>query len=307
MRNRWLAISAPFILSILTLPALARTSYQGSFERTLSVNGPANLEVYTHSGDVTIHAGAAGSIHVIGRIHVEDRWLSGGRKDQVAELQNNPPIHQNASSVKVDYVPFREISIDYEITVPADTTVRSETGSGNQTMDGLRNGINAHSGSGDLRLDDVAGAVHIQTGSGNIEAHKLAGSIDAKTGSGDMRMEETGSGDVRAEAGSGNIEIAGIDGGARIDTGSGDIDLSGKPSASWYVKAGSGNADLRLPDQAGFSVDVSTGSGTINLDHPVTTTVQGRVQSPQKSISGQVRGGGPLVTVHTGSGDIRIH
>jgi hypothetical protein len=38
----------------------------------------------------------------------------------------------------------------------------------------------------------------------------------------------------------------------------------------------------------------------------VTTTVQGRVDDSRKSIRGKVRGGGPEIAVHTGSGDIRI-
>jgi hypothetical protein len=35
-------------------------------------------------------------------------------------------------------------------------------------------------------------------------------------------------------------------------------------------------------------------------------TVQGRVEDTRKRIEGKVRGGGPLLTVHTGSGDIHI-
>jgi hypothetical protein len=37
----------------------------------------------------------------------------------------------------------------------------------------------------------------------------------------------------------------------------------------------------------------------------VTTTVQGRVQE-RKSVVGKVRNGGPTISVHTGSGDIRL-
>ncbi len=66
-------------------------------------------------------------------------------------------------------------------------------------------------------------------------------------------------------------------------------------------------SDLRLPSEAAFNVDLTTSSGTLDVRHPVTTTVQGRVHdAPQKSISGQVHGGGPLLRVHTGSGDISI-
>lgn len=293
-------------LALCTIPALARESYQGSFERTLPVSGAANLEVFTRSGDVTIRTGVAGNIVISGKIHVEDRWLSGGRKDTVAQLEKNPPVQQNGSTVKIDYVPFHEISIDYDITVPAGTTVRAESGSGNLTAEGLQAGFEGRTGSGDVRLERIAGMTHVQSGSGNITGRSLAGPFDVNASSGDIRIEQTAAGDAKAHTGSGNVEIQGADGGVRAETGSGNVHVEGKPTASWYVKTGSGNAELRLPNDAGFDLDVSTGSGTITLDHPLTTTIQGRVESPQKSASGKVRGGGPSITVHTGSGDVRI-
>jgi DUF4097 and DUF4098 domain-containing protein YvlB len=292
--------------ALLAMPAVARTSYQGEFQRSYDVSGQASLEVLTRSGDVTVHAGPAGKISVTGRIHVEDRWLSGGRKDSVAELEKNPPIRQDGSNVKIDYVGYREISIDYEITAPADTKLRIETGSGNQTIDGLKGGMQGHSGSGDVRLDNVGGDVRAETGSGNIKGRNVTGPFDVHAGSGDIRIEETGAGDIRATTGSGNVEVSGVNGGARAETGSGNVELQGTPTGSWYVKTSSGNAEVRLPENAAFDLDVSTGSGTIDVGHLLTTTIQGRVQSPSKNISGKVRGGGPVITVHTGSGDIRI-
>lgn len=305
MHSKHFILILALAVAAMAAPALA-ASYQGQFDRTYTVNGPASLEVLTRSGDVTVHAGPAGKISVTGKIHVEDRWFAGGRKDAVAELEKNPPIRQDGSSVRVDYVPYHEISIDYEITAPADTTLRLETGSGNETAEGLKAGLHGHSGSGDVRLDDVAGEVHVETGSGNITGRGLAGSLDAHTGSGNIRIEERGSGDVRADAGSGNVEVSGVNGGARAETGSGNVKLEGTPTGSWYVKSSSGNAEVRLPSNAAFDLEASTGSGNINIDHPLTTTIQGRVQSPNQHISGKVRGGGPMITVHTGSGDIRI-
>ena len=40
--------------------------------------------------------------------------------------------------MRIDYVNMREMSIDYEITAPAETTVRAHSGSGNQTIEGSR-------------------------------------------------------------------------------------------------------------------------------------------------------------------------
>jgi DUF4097 and DUF4098 domain-containing protein YvlB len=61
-----------------------------------------------------------------------------------------------------------------------------------------------------------------------------------------------------------------------------------------------------LPANAAFDADISTSSGTLSVDAPITMTVQGRVQETRKSIQGKVRGGGPLLTLRTGSGDIHI-
>jgi len=53
-------------------------------------------------------------------------------------------------------------------------------------------------------------------------------------------------------------------------------------------------------------VDLSTSSGNATIDHPVTTTIQGKVQEGHKTVTGKVRGGGPLLSVRTGSGDVHV-
>src|SRR5215467_503823 len=71
--------------------ALAWPSPQGTFDRTLQVTGPVDLEVLTHSGDVRIHAGSSGSVQIHGKIFVGDRWFSGSRQGDVQEIQQHPP------------------------------------------------------------------------------------------------------------------------------------------------------------------------------------------------------------------------
>src|SRR3954451_9866361 len=61
--------------------ALAWPSPQGTFDKTLTVNGPVNLEVLTHSGDVRVRAGSSGSVQIHGKIYVGERWL-GSRRDE---------------------------------------------------------------------------------------------------------------------------------------------------------------------------------------------------------------------------------
>src|SRR5512141_289860 len=74
--------------------AFAWPTPQGTFDKTLSVSGPVNLEVLTHSGDVRVKAGPSGSIQIHAKIFVGDRWLGGRREDDVKAIEQNPPIRQ---------------------------------------------------------------------------------------------------------------------------------------------------------------------------------------------------------------------
>jgi DUF4097 and DUF4098 domain-containing protein YvlB len=196
--------------------------------------------------------------------------------------------------------------VDYEITVPAETALRTRSGSGDQTIEGIRGNADLQTGSGDMRLASLTGAIHLQTGSGNVRAHDISGSVRGGAGSGDIEVDERSTGDIDLHTGSGNVTVRGIQGAFRADAGSGDITAEGKQSGAWEIRTGSGNVHVRLPGNSAFDADISTSSGTIDVDSPIEMTVQGRVQESRKTIHGKVRGGGPLLSVRTGSGDIRI-
>jgi DUF4097 and DUF4098 domain-containing protein YvlB len=305
----WPARSSAIALVMLFACSLALASTpQGTFERTFQVSGPVNLEVQSRSGDITVRSGPAGTVSVRGKIFVGDHWLFGGdrRVEEVHEIEQNPPLRQQGNSIHIDSVNVRNISVDYEITVPVETAVQAHTGSGDQTIEGVHGNADLQSGSGDMRLSRLSGDIRIQTGSGNLRGHEISGPVRGGTGSGDVELEETGSGDVDLRTGSGNITARGLNGTFRGETGSGDITVKGTQTGSWEIRTGSGNVHVRLPSNSAFEADLSTSSGTLDIDAPMTMTVQGRVRETRKSIHGQVRGGGPVLKVHTGSGDIHI-
>ena len=294
------------LVFILATSLAGFASVAGTFDRSFQVNGAVDLEVLTRSGDITVRNGAAGTVSIHAKIHSGVSWLGGDHKAEVQELQNNPPIRQNGNSIRIDYVHLSNISVDYEITVPENTAVRTHTGSGDQTVEGLKGNIDLESGSGDLKLARLTGEMRFQTGSGNVRGHELSGPAKVKAGSGDIEIEEIGAGDVDIRTGSGNITVNGINGGFRAEAGSGDIHGKGLPKNMWSVRAGSGNVTLYVPSDAAFDVDISSNSGNVTLGHPVTTTIEGRVRESRKSVVGKVRGGGPMVSVRTGSGNVQV-
>jgi DUF4097 and DUF4098 domain-containing protein YvlB len=298
---------ASFLAIVLLASTFAAASTpQGSFEKNFQVSGPVDLEVQTRSGNIIVRSGPAGSVAIRGKIYVGDRWLAGNRHAEVAEIEQHPPLRQDGNSIRIDYVNARDISVDYEITVPAETAVRAHTGSGDQTIEGVHGNADLQSGSGDMTLSRLTGEVRVQTGSGDVRAREISGPVRGGAGSGNLEVEEKGAGDIDLHTGSGNITVRGLQGAFRGEAGSGDITAEGTQMGAWEIRTGSGNIRVRLPANAAFDANLSTSSGTLDIDAPITMTVQGRVQETHKQIVGKVRGGGPLLTLHTGSGDIHI-
>jgi Putative adhesin len=296
------------ILAIVLLASAfaAASTPQGSFEKTFQVSGPVDLEVQTRSGDIIVRSGPAGSVAIRGKIYVGDRWLAGNRHAEVAEIEQHPPLRQDGNSVRIDYVNARDISVNYEITVPVDTTVHAHTGSGDQVIEDVHGNADLQSGSGNMKLSRLTGEIRVQTGSGDVQAREIAGPVRGGAGSGNLELEEAGAGDIDLHTGSGNVTVRGIQGAFRGEAGSGDITAEGTQMGGWEIRTGSGNIRVRLPANAAFDANLSTSSGTLDVDAPITMTVQGRVQETHKQIVGKVRGGGPLLTLRTGSGDIHI-
>jgi DUF4097 and DUF4098 domain-containing protein YvlB len=275
-----LVLAACAALAVAALPALAS---EANFERNLSVNGRVELSVSTGSGHIHLTHGSGTEVHISG--HVKSNW-GGGGDERVREIAANPPIEQTGNIIRIGshHENLHNISIDYDIQAPANAFLEGSSGSGDVTDDGV--GENAK----------------LSTGSGSIHATGLRGSINVNTGSGDIYAEQTGEGDVKAQTGSGSVELRDIHGSLRAGTGSGDIKISGSPAGEWKLETGSGSIEF-WPGNTGFTLDASTGSGSVHTDHEMQ--VQGSFD--RHHIVGKINGGGPTVRIQTGSGDVKIH
>lgn len=309
-----------FTLSLFALTAAAE---EGSFDRTLSVDGDVQLELDTGSGSISVHPGSPGVVKVHGEIRARTAWFGGGSSDRVRRISNDPPIEQLGNVIRIgadrDDL-YRNVSISYEIEVPEETSLVTHTGSGSISVGSLRGPVDASSGSGSVHVGAIGGEVMVKTGSGSIHvdgvrgmleassgsgsisADDVEGTITARTGSGSIELEQTGMGDVDVESGSGEIRLRGIHGGLDAEAHSGSVFVEGIVARDWKISSSSGGVTLVLPEDAAFEIDARTSSGHIDLNHPVT--VEGRMS--QKTIRGTVRGGGPRVEIDTSSGSIEI-
>ncbi|PYT32686.1 MAG: hypothetical protein DMG57_00935 [Acidobacteria bacterium] len=261
---------------------------EGSFERALTVSGPVDLDVQTGAGRLDVRASGSGRVSIHGVIRAREHFGGQSAQDKVRALESNPPIEQNGNVVRIGQIHDpdlrRNISISYEVLVPADTKLHSSTGSGTVVVEGLRGPVSADTGSGTVTISRIEDGVRLHTGSGRVELDSIQGNVDAHTGSGP-------------------IHGTGIKGRIVADTGSGGIHLEQTGAADIEARAGSGEITLRVPQQAAFNLRAHTGSGGIEVTRPMTV----RGTFGHHDLEAKVGGGGnTTVDLSTGSGKIRI-
>src|SRR5437763_15605700 len=88
------------LLVSLLVPA-ALFGAEGSFEKTLQVTGPVQLEVLTSSGNIEVRAGGSGAVRVSGRIKTSAGWFGGDAEGRVRALESNPPISQVGNYIRI--------------------------------------------------------------------------------------------------------------------------------------------------------------------------------------------------------------
>lgn len=270
---------------ILIAIAVLTTAAYADFDRQIHVSAQPDLYVSTGSGRVKVIPGEGNEIHV--KAHVYAGWNAGGDiQDRIRQISANPPIQVSGNTIRIgDTTPqernlYNNITIDYDITAPRGVA------------------LNLRTGSGDLEVDNLSRFLKADTGSGSVRAHGIAGSADLHTGSGDIELQQAASGEVRATTGSGSVRINGLSGSLTARTGSGDIEANGNLTGPAHLQSGSGSIRLHLGLNAHYTVDASTGSGSIR--------VPGNRNSDQHNVRVPVNGG-VILEARTGSGDIEVN
>lgn len=211
-------------LAVLVLPAALLSTacdihaqgngVDGSFDRSITLTGPADVSVVSRSGSIRVTAGASDRIHITGRIRAFGS-LSYTPVEQVQELESAPPIRQHGNSISIGEIDSTmlgsNISISYDITVPSDARLHTSSRSGAQTLTALRGSLDAESRSGNIRVDDVTGQLRLGSRSGDVTvAGAPSGQWNIETRSGDvsLRLPSTASFDVDVESHSGSIRTS---------------------------------------------------------------------------------------------------
>jgi hypothetical protein len=263
-------------------------------EETFNVGSSPRLELDNFAGSVTVEAGESGVIQVV----ATKRALRAADLDRIV-IERSPTDGGLLIRTRKPAT-LLSASVDFQITVPADTRLRLDTGAGSVEVRGLSGDVDVDTGSGSVELEDISAAVDAQSGSGNMTVRGSAGPVRLDTGSGSIEVEDT-AGDLDAHTGSGSIRVRDASGRARLDTGSGSIRYQGSPSGECRFETGSGSITLELPDDLSVEIDLATGSGDIDVQFDVAGQVR------KREVKGTIGDGSQgSIDAQTGSGDIDV-
>lgn len=191
--------------------------------------------------------------------------------------------------------------------------VRAATGAGNIRVTSAGGRVTATSGGGNLNIG-AAKIMTLSTGAGSINVTKCDGSVKAETGGGAIDLKDVG-GPTQIETKGGNIKVGVIRGGLYAETGSGPIYATLAPGVKGFtdsrLETTVGDIIVYVPDGLGVTiraaVDTVRGQG-IRSDFRELQITPPKVNYGARVMyaEGNLNGGGPLLHVHTATGNIEF-
>jgi len=221
---------------------------------------------------------------------------TGGGSISVGTISGDIGLHTGGGSIQVRH---------------ANGKVVAETGGGSVEIQSGAQGASIETGGGSIEVRQCSGKVKASTGGGSIDLGDIDGPAEIDTGGGSIHLTSA-KGHVSASTGGGGIELFGVPS-ARAETGAGGIVVklinTGGERRDSILETSAGDITVYIASDVAVtvraSVDLANGH-RINSDFPdIHVTSEGNQWGPKTlTAEGKLNGGGPVVKVHTTTGDI---
>jgi len=261
-------------------------------EQTIAIEEHLKIDISTGSGSITVKGEAENEVKVVFNIRV------GAENEEEAKrvlnkIIENPPIEKNAKTLvlgdlsKYNLENSIQVSIDFVVTAPFDTSLEASSGSGSYFVANIKGPVNIDSGSGAVLVKEIKSEVIVDTGSGSVSLADI-------------------SGNVLVDVGSGRVALKNIDQNLKINTGSGSVGIESHiaDGTKWEIDTGSGRIKIELPEAIQTKLRIDTGSGRVNVGFPLNNV---KASGGKWDTEGEI-GENPTaaIEVDTGSGSVEI-
>lgn len=274
---------------LLTWPGPAAA--QATLDTTIAVRAGARLELQNIAGAIEVRVARRPEI----RVHVEyDR----------ARIE----VDASATVVSVRTVPRRNGGeATYTVDVPVGTPLQITSVSSDVTVRGVCGEAELQSVSGDVVVDCLRGDATVRSVSGDVTVTDARGRLEAGSTSGDVVVRRAQA-DVSGQSVSGDVTLDGVDGREiGVETVSGEVRFRGAIADGGRYRFQSHSGDVSVVPAGrdlSAAVSVSTFSGDLESDYPVTLTQTGRIRPREFEFT--VGRGGARIVLASFSGTIYL-
>jgi DUF4097 and DUF4098 domain-containing protein YvlB len=278
------------------------------FAGEFTINVPREMgwvKLETDGGSVDA-SGIAGKVDAQsggGSMHLDDigggvAAETGGGSIDVGTISGDIGLHTGGGSIEVHH---------------ANGKLIAETGGGSIEIQSAAQGANIETGGGSIELRQCTGKARVSTGGGSIDLGDIQGPVEVETGGGSIHLTSA-KGHVRAQTGGGGIELYGVPS-ANAETGAGGIIVklvnTGGERNDSVLETSAGDITVYIASDVAVTVRASVDLGNghrITSDFPdVHIASEGGPYGPKTlTAEGKLNGGGPVLKVHTATGDISL-
>jgi hypothetical protein len=308
---------------LLALPLTVFAQEERS-EKIFPAHAGGWLELRADFGSVEVRSWPQSEVKVEVR-----KWVHGRHRRSASELFEDYEIRYSQTERGVSIIAEMRgwrrsndgLQVEFRINVPRQYNLDLNTAGGSITVDDLIGEARVKTSGGSLSLGRIEGPVDARTSGGSIDLRQAKGKLFARTSGGSISVGEV-SGDVDVETSGGSIDVDGAAGNLRAHTSGGGMSLRGlhgtvdagtsggsieaeilEPlEAPCELSTSGGGIVVYLAKEVRADVDAHTSGGEVYSDLPIT--VQGTFG--EGKLRGKLNGGGPLLTLRTSGGNIKL-
>ncbi len=270
------------------------SGYESRIDTTFAFDKNGSITLTQMSGDIIVTGWSRNEVRVRATSDDDNIRLSGSSTRLSLEV-GGTRRHSDAR---------------FEMSVPFGVRVAANSMSGDISIRGTRGAVEAHAQNGDVDIDEVTTRLEVSSLNGDVTARNVNGDVAINSTNGEVRLSDV-HGAVDVSSVSGDVDLRGVTSKTvRAKTMSGDVRFGGTvdPAGRYDLISHSGDIGLRIPRDASAQLTVSTWSGTIDSEFPITLRPGGHDISVTKTkrYTFEIGAGGARITVEAFSGDITI-
>ena len=191
----------------------------------------------------------------------------------------------------------------FTVTVPEHCHLDLQTRDGNITVDPLRGNMRARSETGTITFRRIDGTIDAATRTGDVVVSRCTGTVKLRSIQGNVLIGTVG-GRAQLETMDGDIEVQTAYGAVEAATSNGDVSAGfARMLERSHLKTSLGDIHAKVNPTEGFSLLASAGLGRVTAKLDLAAAIGGKRRG---KLAGQYQGGGPLLDLKAGGGNVLV-